>query len=61
MNAYMSSADLLVNNANFSFKGKLATLWFDKLLLGADKKLVDEVIMNMAEEEQWKSDTYKEI
>ena len=30
MNAYMSSVDLLVNNANFSFKGKLATLWFDK-------------------------------
>jgi len=61
MNAYISNVDLLVNNANFSFKGKLATLWFDKLLLGADKKLVDKVIMHVAEEEQWKSDTYKEI
>lgn len=51
MNAYISNVDLLVNNANFSFKGKLATLWFDKLLLGADKKLVDKVIMHVAEEE----------
>jgi hypothetical protein len=33
----MSYNNLNINNANFSQEGKIATLWFDNLLLGAEK------------------------
>lgn len=55
----MSTANLLANNANFSLEGKLATLWFDTLLLGADKESVEKVIEDVAEKECWSNDTLK--
>lgn len=50
-----------MNNANFSLEGKLATLWFDNLLLGTQKNLVEKVLENIAEKEHWKNDTLKEM
>ena len=61
MKAFMSHNNLAVNNANFGLEGKLATLWFDNLLLGTRKDLVDKVMENVAEKEHWSSDTIKEM
>ena len=61
MKAFMSYNNLDINNANFGFEGKLATLWFDTLLLGAPKELVGKVIESVAEEEGWNRDTLKEM
>ena len=61
MKAFMSYNNLAINNANFSFEGKLATLWFDNLLLGTGKELVEKVMEDVAEKEQWSSDTFKEM
>lgn len=55
----MSIVNLLVNNANFSLEGKLATLWFDSLMLGTDKESVEKVIEDVAEKECWSNDTLK--
>lgn len=57
----MSYNNLAMNNANFNLEGKLATLWFDNLLLGADKEHVEKVMEAAAEKEQWSSDTFKEM
>lgn len=56
----MSYNNLAINNANFNLEGKLATLWFDNLLLGTGKELVEKVMEDVAEKEQWSSDTFKE-
>lgn len=61
MKAFMSYNNLDINNANFGFEGKLATLWFDTLLLGVPKELVGRVIERVAEEEKWNRDTLKEM
>lgn len=61
MKAFMSYNNLDINNANFGFEWKLATLWFDTLLLGAPKELVGKVIESVAEEEGWNRDTLKEM
>lgn len=61
MKAFMSYNNLTINNANFNMEGKIATLWFDNLLLGTPKDLVEKVIGDMAEEEQWSSDTINEM
>ena len=57
----MSYNNLAINNANFNLEGKLATLWFDNLLLGTGKELVEKVMEDVAEKEQWSSDTFKEM
>lgn len=57
----MSYNNLAMNNANFNLEGKLATLWFDNLLLGTDKEHVEKVMEAVAEKEQWSSDTFKEM
>ena len=57
----MSYNNLFVNNANFSLEGKLATLWFDNLLIGFRKNLVEKVMGDVAEKEQWSNDTFKEM
>ena len=57
----MSYNNLNINNANFSQEGKIATLWFDNLLLGAEKELVETVIENVAEKEHWSRDTFREM
>ena len=61
MKAFMSYNNLAINNANFNLEGKLATLWFDNLLLGTGKELVEKVMEDVAEKEQWSSDTFKEM
>lgn len=61
MNAFMSLLNLFRNNSNFEQEGKLATLWFDKLLLGTDENHISKVIGNVAEKENWCSDTIKEV
>ena len=61
MKAFMSYNNLAINNANFNLAGKLATLWFDNLLLGTGKELVEKVMEDVAEKEQWSSDTFKEM
>lgn len=61
MKAYMSYLNLLTNNANFEKEGKLAALWFDKLLLGINNELVEKVIENVAEKEMWGDDVLKEV
>lgn len=57
----MSYNNLTMNNANFNLEGKLATLWFDNLLLGTDKEHVEKVMEAVAEKEQWRNDTFKEM
>lgn len=57
----MSHNNLDINNANFGLEGKIATLWFDNLLLGAEKELVETVIEDVAEKEHWSSDTFREM
>ena len=47
--AFMSYNNLAINNANFNLEGKLATLWFDNLLLGTGKELVEKVMEDVAE------------
>lgn len=61
MKAFMSYNNLAMNNANFNLEGKLATLWFDNLLLGTDKEHVENVMETVAEKEQWSSDTFEEM
>lgn len=61
MKAYMSMLNLMQNNANFNSEGKLASLWFDQLILGADEKLFKKVIYDVSESEHWKDDTIKEF
>ena len=61
MKAFMSYNNLNINNANFSQEGKIAILWFDNLLLGAEKELVETVIENVAEKEHWSRDTFREM
>ena len=57
----MSYNNLVINNANFSLEGKLATLWFDNLLLGIGKELVEKVMEDVAEKEHWSVATFKEM
>lgn len=59
--AFMSYNNLAINNANFSLEGKLATLWFDNLLLGTGEELVEKVMEDVAEKEHWSVDTFKEM
>ena len=59
--AFMSYNNLAINNANFSLEGKLATLWFDNLLLGIRENLVEKVMEDVAEKEHWSVDTFKEM
>lgn len=59
--AFMSYNSLIIDNANFSVKGKLATLWFDNLLLGVEKERVERVMEDVAEKEHWSVDTFKEM
>lgn len=61
MKAFMSYNNLVINNANFSLEGKLATLWFDNLLLGIGKELVEKVMEDVAEKEHWSVATFKEM
>lgn len=61
MNAYMSMQNLMMNNANFETEGKLATLWFDELLLPADDSLIRSVINDVAQKEKWSKDTLNEV
>ena len=49
--AFMSYNNLAINNANFSLEGKIATLWFDNLLLGTGEELVEKVMEDVAEKE----------
>ena len=57
----MSMLNLLMNNASLLAEGKLASLWFDQLLLAADDKLMKSVVYGMADREHWNQDTIKEI
>ena len=57
----MSILNLLKNNANFGLEGKIATLWFDQLLLGTGRNKIERVLEMVAEEEKWDKDTLKEI
>lgn len=61
MKAFISHNNLEINNASFSVEGKLATLWFDNLLLGTTKELVEKVIEDVGEREHWSNDTLKEM
>lgn len=57
----MSFNSLAINNANWGLEGKLATLWFDNLLLGVGNNLVEKVVEEVAEKEKWNNDTFKEM
>lgn len=61
MKAYISWLGLMQNNTNFGAEGKLASLWFDQLLLGADERLLEKVFNHMATQEHWSSDTKNEL
>lgn len=61
MKAFMSYNNLTTNNANFDFEGKLATLWFDNLLLGINDDVVKKALESVAEEEHWSIDTFREM
>ena len=41
--------------------GKLATLWFDNLLLGTGEELVGKILEHVAEKEHWSVDTFNEM
>lgn len=61
MQAYMSLLNLFMNDANIEKDGKLATLWFDKLLLGVDDDLINKTISYVADREKWSKDTLQEL
>lgn len=57
----MSFNNLTTHEANFSFEGKIATLWFDNLLLGIGQDVIEKVMEDVAKEEQWSSDSFNEM
>lgn len=57
----MSYNNLTAYEANFSVEGKIATLWFDNLLLGIGKNVIENVMEDVAKEEQWSRDTFNEM
>ena len=57
LKAFMSNLSLLMNNASFERDGKLATLWFDELLLRANDEIIRKSIEYVAEKERWNSNT----
>lgn len=61
MKTFYSYSNIISTNANFNNQAKLATLYFDELILQAPSCDHMSIIEEMAEREKWKPDTYKEM
>ena len=59
--SFASIFQLMRDDFPFNFAGKLASLWFDELILQVDKKVKNSVLEMVAEDENWDSATLQEL
>jgi len=61
LKSYMTFMNLAGSNSIFRLQGKLATLWFDEIVLQVPYNSIPSVLEKVAAEEGWAKSTLDEI